>query len=319
MQQVEVLVERLDLVASQKRGHAADQKHQRALAWTTLDSEANLEQRFDDNDLFGGIVTPADFTAQQLAAASDPAAKPQLTVYLNMSKNPQVANSLQTAMAQSLAGSGIDADIQMVNTAEVGVGMMAGLIAVQMMVIPLLVMTLSSSMILSLLTWRCDIWRLRARSPWLAAGAQVALIAALSALVAALALLIDVAAGGLDLPIGQLFCWLWLGCACVMLAFVGLTDACLPIGELFAVGMGTAMLPAELTPAFWSDWVFAWAPQAHLGQGVRTIVYCGQTPGMADAGPLLVFAAIGIAALLLAAGLATARQAKATSNAPATA
>lgn len=39
----------------------------------------------------------------------------------------------------------------------------------------------------------------------------------------AFALLIDVAAGGLDLPAGQLFCWLWLGCACVMLAFVGLT------------------------------------------------------------------------------------------------
>ena len=87
----------------------------------------------------------------------------------------------------------------------------------------------------------------------LAAGTQAAFIVALSALIAAFALLIDVAAGGLDLPAGQLFCWLWLGCACVMLALVGLTDACLPVGALFAitvfaVGMGTAMLPAELMP-----------------------------------------------------------------------
>ena len=158
----------------------------------------------------------------------------------------------------------------------------------------------------------------------LAAGTQAAFIVALSALIAAFALLIDVAAGGLDLPAGQLFCWLWLGCACVMLALVGLTDACLPVGALFAitvfaVGMGTAMLPAELMPTFWADWVFPWAPQAHLGQGVRTIVYCGQNPGMADAGPLMVFAVIGIAALLLAAGLATAKSAKAKDTAPAAA
>ena len=109
-----------------------------------------------------------------------------------------------------------------------------------------------------------------------------------------------------------------------MLALVGLTDACLPVGALFAitvfaVGMGTAMLPAELMPTFWADWVFPWAPQAHLGQGVRTIVYCGQNPGMADAGPLMVFAVIGIAALLLAAGLATAKSAKAKDTAPAAA
>ena len=295
-----------------------------ALTWATLDSEADLDQRLEDNSLFDGIVIPADFTARQLAAASNPADKPQLTVYLNMGKNPQVANSLQTAMAQSLASAGIDADIQMVNTADVGGGMMAGLIAAQMMVMPLLVMTLSSSIVLSLLTWRRDAWDLRARSPWLAAGTQAAFIVALSALIAAFALLIDVAAGGLDLPAGQLFCWLWLGCACVMLAFVGLTDACLPVGALFAitvfaVDMGTAMLPAELTPTFWADWVFPWAPQAHLGQGVRTIVYCGQNPGMADAGPLMVFAVIGIAALLLAAGLATAKSAKAKDTAPAAA
>lgn len=295
-----------------------------ALTWATLDSEADLDQRLEDNSLFGGIVIPADFTARQLAAASNPADKPQLTVYLNMGKNPQVANSLQTAMAQSLASAGIDADIQMVNTADVGGGMMAGLIAAQMMVMPLLVMTLSSSIMLSLLTWRRDVWDLRARSPWLAAGTQAAFIVALSAPIAAFALLIDVAAGGLDLPAGQLFCWLRLGCACVMLAFVGLTDACLPVGALFAitvfaVGMGTAMLPAELMPTFWADWVFPWAPQAHLGQGVRTIVYCGQNPGMADAGPLMVFAAIGIAALLLAAGLATAKSAKAKDTAPAAA
>lgn len=295
-----------------------------ALTWATLDSEADLDQRLEDNSLFDGIVIPADFTARQLAAASNPADKPQLTVYLNMGKNPQVANSLQTTMAQSLASAGIDADIQMVNTADVGGGMMAGLIAAQMMVMPLLVMTLSSSIVLSLLTWRRDAWDLRARSPWLTAGTQAAFIVALSALIAAFALLIDVAAGGLDLPAGQLFCWLWLGCACVMLAFVGLTDACLPVGALFAitvfaVGMGTAMLPAELMPTFWADWVFPWAPQAHLGQGVRTIVYCGQNPGMADAGPLMVFAVIGIAALLLAAGLATAKSAKAKDTAPAAA
>ena len=265
--------------------------------------------------MFGGIVIPADFTAQQLAAKNGGADKPHLTVYLNMGKNPQVANSLQTAMAQSLASAGVEADIEMVNNADVGDGMMASLIAVQMLVMPLLVMTMSSSLILAILTWKRDVWGLRARSPWLAAGAQVVLGALLSALIAGLSLFVDVVAGGLDLPAGKLFLWLWLGCACVMLAFAGLADACLSLGTLFAIGvfaigMGTAMLSAEMMPVFWADWVFPWAPQAHLGQGVRTIVYCGQTPSMTDAGPLLAFAVIGAAALLLAAGLATAKQTK---------
>ena len=287
-----------------------------ALCWQSIGSEDELQSQLADNQLFGGIVIPADFTAQQLAAKSDSSAKPQITVYLNMGKNPQVASSLQSAMTQALTAAGISANIEMVNNAEVGGGMMAGLMAVQMMVMPLFVMTLSGSIILALLTWRKDVWGLRARNPWLAIAGQVALIAVLSGCIAACALCIDVLAGGLELPFGDLFLWLWLGCACVMLAFVGLTDACLPVGALiavcvFALGLGTAMLPAEMMPTFWADWVFPWAPQAHLGQGVRTIVYCGQTPGMADAGPLLAFAAVGIAALLLAAGLAHAKQKKA--------
>ena len=286
-----------------------------ALCWEAFDSEDELQDQFDNNELFGGIVIPADFTTQQLAAKAS-GEKPQVTVYLNMGKNPQVASSLQAAMAQSLSAAGINADIQMANSAEVGGGVMAGLMAVQMMVMPLLVMTLSSSLILALLTWKRDIWGLRARSPWLAVAGQIGLVAVLSACIAGCALAIDVWAGGLDLPCGQLFLWLWLGCACVMLSFVGLADACLPLGALFAVcvfalGMGTAMLPAEMLPTFWADWVFPWAPQAHLGQGVRTIIYCGQTPATADVTALLAFAGIGIVALLIAAGLAHGKRAKA--------
>lgn len=295
-----------------------------SLTWETFDTEDELHAQLDDNNVFGGIVIPADFTAQQLAAKSGGADKPHLTVYLNMNKNPQVASSLQTAMAQSLASAGVDANIEMVNNTDVGGGMMASLVAVQMLVMPLLVMTMSSSLILAILTRERDVWDLRARSPWLAAGAQVVFVALLSALIAGLSLFVDVVAGGLDLPVGKLFLWLWLGCACVMLAFAGLADAYLPLGALFAIGvfvigMGTAMLPAEMMPTFWADWVFPWAPQAHLGQGVRTIVYCGQTPSTTDAGPLLAFAVIGAAALLLAAGLATAKQAKTQASAPAAA
>ena len=291
-----------------------------ALSWQSIENEDDLQNQLADNRLFGGIVIPADFTAQQMAAKNSPGAKPQITVYLNKGKNPQVASSLQSAMTQSLAAAGIDATIEMVNDAEVGGGMMAGLMAVQMMVMPLLVMTLSGSLILVLLTWVKDIWGLRARNPWLAAGAQVALIAVLSACIAACALAIDVLAGGLTLPCGQLFLWLWLGSACVMLAFAGISDACFPLGALFAVcvfalGMGTAMLPAEMMPAFWADWIFPWAPQSHLGQGARTIIYCSQNPGMADIAPLLIFAAIGNVAALLAAGLAQAKQKKAAAAA----
>ena len=97
-----------------------------SLAWETFDTEDELHAQLNDNNVFGGIVIPADFTAQQLAAKSGGADKPHLTVHLNMGKNPQVASSLQTAMAQSLASAGVDADIEMVNNADVGAASASG-------------------------------------------------------------------------------------------------------------------------------------------------------------------------------------------------
>lgn len=94
-----------------------------------------------------------------------------------------------------------------------------------------------------------------------------------------------------------------------MLCPVALCNACFPLGALvavgtFALGMGTAMLAPEMPPSFWADWVCPWAPQAHIGNGVRTIIYFGRAPDSTDLLPLAGFGIVGVLALTAAAPLA---------------
>ena len=101
------------------------------------------------------------------------------------------------------------------------------------------------------------------------------------------------------LPVAELVPFLWLACFCMMLAVVGLTNLLLPLGVLvalavFALGMSTAMLPPEMLPAFWANWIAPWAPQAAIGEGVRSIIYLGDGPFVAGMPQLLVTGAVGV-------------------------
>lgn len=111
----------------------------------------------------------------------------------------------------------------------------------------------------------------------------------------------------LAIPFGiavVLFCVLGLASACIMLANLGLLSVSIPLGALvmlcvFALGMGTAILPPEMLPAFWADWVCPWAPQVAIGDGMRNIIYLGG--GAFDVGVprLLAWGCVGLAALVI--------------------
>lgn len=276
-----------------------------AVSWTQLSSEEELKEALANNEYYGGIMIPANFTSQQTNSAVGLSNAPELTVYLNKGKNPQMATSMQTALAAAMLKKGVAVNVEMVNDADIGNGMMSETMAVQMLVMPLFMLSMIGSVIASLVFWHKDATELRKKNVWFAAVAQAAFVLVLSAIMAGLALFIDTVAGGLSLPGGRIYPFIWFACFCCMLCFVSLCDACFPLGALvavgtFALGMGTAMLAPEMLPSFWADWVCPWAPQAHIGNGVRTIIYFGHMPGSTDLLPLAGFGVVGALALLAA-------------------
>ncbi len=296
-----------------------------AISWMQLESEQDLSDALGNNELYGGIVIPANFTSQQVSSAVGAGNAPEITVYLNKGKNPQMASSMQTTIENAMLQAGIACNVEVVNDADVGGGSMSSTMAVQMMVMPLFIMTMIGSILLSMLFWKNDVTGLKKRNPLLAAVVLAMLVAAFSAVVAGLAQFVDTVAGGMTLPALDLFLFLWLACACCMMCFVSLCCLSFPLGALvavctFAFGMSCAMLSPEMLPQLWADWVYPWAPQAHIGNGVRSIVYLGRMPGSADTYPLLAFGAVGVAALVTAtaaAQLRTRKEAAEGNNIPA--
>ena len=276
-----------------------------AVSWTQLSSEEELQEALANNEYYGGIVIPANFTSQQMSKAVGLSNAPELTVYLNKAKSPQMVSSMQTTLSTAMLKMGVAANIEVVNDADLGGGSMSETMSVQMMIMPLFMLTMINSIITSLVFWRKDATGLRKKNAWLAALAQLVFIAVLSAIMAGLALFIDTVAGGLSLPLDMIYPFLWFGSFCCMLCFVALCDMCFPLGALiavgtFALGMGTAMLTPEMLPSFWADWICPWAPQAHFGNGIRTIIYLGHMPDSADLLPFVGFGIVGAVALVVA-------------------
>lgn len=277
-----------------------------AIEWAQLSSEEELLDALADNEYYGGIVIPANFTSQQMSSATGLGSAPSLTIYLNKGKNPQVASSMQSTLNQAMLKAGIAADVEMVNTADVGGGSMGESMLAQMIVMPLFMMLMIGSILTSMLLWKNDVTGLRRKSPALMAVVMVCFIGVYTAFAAGLALCIVTLIGGMSVPVGAIYPVLWAAAFATMLGFVGALSACFPLGALatvatFALGMGTAMMPAEMLPVFWANWICPWAPQAVIGQTVRSIVYLGHVPALSTFIPTICFAVAGVVLLAVAA------------------
>lgn len=248
------------------------------IAWTKFDTEQELRDALAANEFYGGIVIPADFTAQQMRSATGLGGAPTLKVLLNDAKNPMLAQQMGPNLKSQMLQAGISVDVEEVNAADIGGGSMAPMMAVQMMVMPLVIMSLIGGILLSVVLWPRQAASRRERL--VALVKQLVSGTVLSALVALLATGIDVWFGGLDLPMERLYPFVWLACGAMIATVAMLCDLVLPLGALvgvttFALGMSCAMLAFEMLPPFWQEWVYPWVPQRFLGDGVRAIVYLG--------------------------------------------
>ena len=275
------------------------------ITWTQLSSEEEALEALKGTTYYGALIIPQNFTSQQMNALVGLGSAPEIKVYLNEGKNAQMASTMQTMITAGMTESGVSVDAQLVNTAEVGGGMMAPMMMVQMIVMPFMMLCLVSSIILSLLIWRLDILKLRESSDAKALGVQLLIALVFSAFIACLALLIETVGGGMTLPFGEIFLYLWVAGFCVMCFLMGFCDLCFPVGAVlalcvFAFGMGTAMLGQEMLPAFWADLIYPWAPQACMGNGIRAIIYFHTNPYTTTLVPVFIEGVLGLIAFILA-------------------
>lgn len=77
---------------------------------------------------------------------------------------------------------------------------------------------------------------------------------------------------------GNMTLFVWTVSFGMMLLIGGVGNVAFGLGVLVALcaigfGMMTGVLPIQALPAFWQDWVFPWAPQHFVGDGLRAILY----------------------------------------------
>ena len=351
-----------EVAKKMQEGGALQEGAESPLVWTELDSKAALDAAFENNEFYGAIIIPEDFTSTQMAAmlaassamnpdvaaadaagtkpgdtattgvepdaaanaadastAADPAgtapnaaaqntsaqapSTPTIQVIINQGKNVMLATTMQTALTTMLGQTGLNVEVTTINAADTGGGSMASLMSGMIMVMPTFILSAICSVLICLLFRPTQHAGKGERVK--ALGKQLVYAAAASALVACAAVLIVTWVGGMTLPAASIFMFLWLGSFCLMALFIGALDIALPLGALtiaacFAFGMGTAMLAYEMLPVFWQDWVYPWAPQYFISNGVASIIYMGKTAWNTSSLPLAITGCIGLGLMLVA-------------------
>lgn len=238
---------------------------------------------------------------QGAVAASQDASKPTIELVANTAKSPLFANTMQSSLGTALASKGIDVEITSVGEVPEGANPLSGMLGVQMAVMPLVMLSLIMSLIAFVVTRLLDSERTRA-TKMRTAGILIAYTSVASLAAASAAYGVVAWFGGAGVP-AQAILLLWLASACIMLANLGLLSLSIPLGALimisvFALGMSTAILPAEMLPTFWTHWVHPWAPQVSIGDAMRNIIY--MDGGAFDVGVarLLTWGGVGLLGLL---------------------
>jgi hypothetical protein len=278
------------------------------IVWHEVSSQTELDAALEDNEYYGAVTIPADFTQGQSAAQAGQGEAPPVAVVLDNARSPLVATQMQTAMSAQFSELGIGADVTVIHTGEsesTSASPMAGMMSQQIGIMPLVMMSMIGSILLRTLVpvgaARSRGGRFTALGTQLLVAAGISLLAALTTVVL-LNTLVEASA-----PVVTTTGFLWLGSFAIMALLLGAFGIAAPLGALiavcvFALGMMTGALPVEMLPPFWADYVAPWAPQHFLGNGIRDVLYMGAGLLPRGSGGLLAIAGVGIA-LLVVAGL----------------
>ncbi len=251
----------------------------------------------------GATAEEADgATAEEADGAAAEEVTPAIQVLLDNAKSPLVASQMSTLLPSMFSELGVEAQVQ---TVHAGASSSATnpLLSQQLSVMPLVILSLIASVLTAVAVAPLKGTAGAARRGQ--AVKQLITIVVTSAVIALIVWTMVTAVGNFDLPAGAIT-FFWLASAALMALFVGLLDLWAPLGALiavavFALGMPSGPLPAQMLPSFWRTWVYPWAPQHFIGDGVRDIAYMGAGAWPAGATQLAVICGVGLLLLIVAA------------------
>ena len=290
------------------------------IAWHLVETQQELDEAIANNEYFGALTIPADFTQGQALAQLGQGEAPHVDVVLDNAKSPLMATQMQALMGTMFGQLGISADITVIHTGDAGttsVSPLAGMMSQQVGVMPLMIMSLIGSILLTRIFPKKQASSTAKRFAVL--GKQLGYAAGASLLASLMAVWLLNGLVGAAAPFGTTMVFFWFASFAVMALFLGAFNVAFPLGVLVVIGallcgMMTAVLPPEVLPAFWANWIYPWVPQPFIAGGLRDILYMGAGLMPRGSGGLFALGGIGLA-LVIASGFIPGRTPKESASA----
>jgi len=271
--------------------------------WLMCKNQTCINDALSSNTVYAAIVIPADFTSSYVAAqASSSTTASQIAVTIDQGKDPGMAGTVAQMMAQVSQTSGLALKTSYVNQvpSDEGGGMVATLLAVLMVFVSLI-----TTIILAKAA-PVDYAKRAGRAK--AILQQVGIAAALAAVTGLVVPWALGAVAGASLPYLNVAIFIFVGFfafATIVLFSVdwlGMWGLAIP-AVILLLGLPLLLLPYEALLGFWQDAVYPWVPQRFIAEGVRGILFLGQSAANPSTLWLGVTAVIGLAVLFASVAL----------------
>ncbi len=258
---------------------------------------------------------------------------PAISMLLDNAKSPLIANMMQTSVATMFSSMGMNVEVEVIHNGvddaedngeeEAGTGsfditnMYGMMMSQQLAIMPVCMISMMGCMFLARIFSRKK--AATKAEAWKAVGKQVLYALGLSLLTAIAALIMVICIAGTEVPIVEGCLFLWIATFCLMLVFLGLYNIAFGLGLvggfcISMLGMMTGIMPPEMLPTFWSDFIYPWAPQHFVSGGLRLIEFVDGGVFNTYTWAFLIYAVAGIVLLLIAAVLPTKAQREAKNN-----
>lgn len=244
------------------------------------------------------------------ASEAEEVEAPALKVLIDKAKSPLVASQMGASIPSMFQQMGVDVDVETIHEGSASDGdgaaanPMSGMVSLQLAIMPLFMVSMMTGLFLSRIFGKKT--DATSAERWKSIGIQAAYAVVASLIVSLCAFCMLLWIAGIEAPMDAIVPFMWLASFCVMLVFIGAFNISTALGGLlalvgFALGMMTGTFPFEALPAFWQDWVYPWAPQRFMSEGIRAILYLDAGAWNAGSLPLLIVGAVGAALACIAA------------------
>jgi len=281
------------------------------IQWQVVENQEELDAALANNEYFGALTIPANFTQGQVAAQMGEGEPPSINVVIDNAKSPIMAMQMQQLMGSMFSQMDISASVELIHAGDASASPtspFAVLMGQQIAVMPLIMMSIIGSVLLTRIFKTKNAPSAGERLK--VVGKQLAYAAGLSLLAALLTTWILNGLVGVAAPFWTMSVFLWFASFTIMALFIGAFDIHIAVGALLLIlvifcGMMTAVLPPEALPGFWANWIYPWVPQHFVGQGIRDILFMGAGLMPRGTGGLLITGGIGLVITLVSAFIPT--------------